>query len=184
MTGTPLSILTAPLHLSGTVSQQSGLSAYQLEMFGGLQKSLDRTGTSLMKCMGDVLRYRKLSKCPALWASILELWEQAARVYSRKVRTLHVCSITFHTHTNPTPHDSTPLKFRLLSPSTPISLCSFYSLPPYLPPYLPPQHHISILSSLPHPIAYPHHTPTYSPIHHTHTHTHTHTPTIDIRIKT
>ena len=177
MTGTPLSILTAPLHLSGTVSQQSGLSAYQLEMFGGLQKSLDRTSASLMKCMGDVLRYRKLSKCPALWASILELWEQAARVYSRKVCTLHVYSVTFHTHTNPTPHDSTPLKFRLLSPSAPISLFSFYSLPP--------KHHISILSSLPtlSPTRITHpHTPPYTTLTHTHPLAHTHT--IDIRNKT
>ena len=38
-----------------------------------------------MKCMGDVLQYRKQSKFPALWGSILELWDQAARVYSRKV---------------------------------------------------------------------------------------------------
>jgi hypothetical protein len=44
MTGTPLSLLTAPLHLSSVVSQTSGLTALQLELFLGLQKSMDRTG--------------------------------------------------------------------------------------------------------------------------------------------
>ena len=176
MTGTPLSILTAPLHLSGTVSQQSGLSAYQLEMFGGLQKSLDRTGTSLMKCMGDVLRYRKLSKCPALWASILELWEQAARVYSRKVRTLNVCSVTFFIHT-PTPHHTTPLHLSLdyfLPPPLSPSALSTPSLPTSLPTSL---HNTTYLFSHRSPtlsptrITHPH-TPPYTTLIHTHTHTH------------
>ena len=44
--------------------------------------------SSLMKCMGDILQYRKQSKFPALWGGMLELWEQAARVYSRKVQNL------------------------------------------------------------------------------------------------
>ena len=86
MTGTPLSLLTEPLHLSSIVSQASGLSAHQLEMFYGFQKSLERSGSSLMKCMGDVLSYRKFAKYPVLWSSIQDLWEQAARIYSNKVR--------------------------------------------------------------------------------------------------
>ena len=87
MIGTPLSLLTEPLHLSSTVSQLSGLSAHQLEMFYGLQKSLDRSGSSLLKCMGDIISYRKLTKYPVLWSTIQELWEQASRIYSNKVCT-------------------------------------------------------------------------------------------------
>ena len=59
-------------------------SSHHITVSNAVSTTLSRS--SLMKCMGDVLQYRKQSRYPALWGSMLELWEQAARVYSRKVR--------------------------------------------------------------------------------------------------
>eukprot|EP00596_Hydrurales_sp_CCMP1899_P001210 CAMPEP_0119050542 /NCGR_PEP_ID=MMETSP1177-20130426/70529_1 /TAXON_ID=2985 /ORGANISM="Ochromonas sp, Strain CCMP1899" /LENGTH=304 /DNA_ID=CAMNT_0007029069 /DNA_START=72 /DNA_END=983 /DNA_ORIENTATION=- len=83
VTGTPLSLLTTPLGLSRKVGVISGLSPYQFEMFYWLQKSLDRSHP--MKNMGEVLQYRRMSKHPMIWQDILDLWEEAASIYSKVI---------------------------------------------------------------------------------------------------
>lgn len=90
--GIDLQHLKLPLAQSSVIISVSGYSVAQLEMFLGLQKSMDRSKP--LRSISDVLAYRRkfiknerYIRNEKVWESLQALWEQASNVYSELYRT-------------------------------------------------------------------------------------------------
>lgn len=90
--GIDLQHLKAPLAQSSIITSISGYSSSQLDMFFGLQKSMDRSKP--LRSISDVLSYRRkfiknerYIRDEKIWESLQSLWEQASSVYSELYRT-------------------------------------------------------------------------------------------------
>lgn len=89
--GLDLVHLKAPFSQSSLIVSISGYSTSQLDMFLGLQKSMDRSKP--LRCISDLLAYRRkyiknerYIRNEKIWENIQILWEQASSVYSALYR--------------------------------------------------------------------------------------------------
>jgi len=86
VSGIELNLISATFASTPAVLRMLNLSRNKIHLFKFLQKSMDRSATSFLNSISDILAYNRISKRHSRhWETIFVLWQQAAKIYSSKL---------------------------------------------------------------------------------------------------